>query len=176
VDENTLWIPISKVPENQRVGLRADMAARRVRYRYLDAAPFKTASDENQPAPPRKYVERDPGAAFWHCARINWTWSAAVAGSVVISGLEVRLDGASVVAVAAKKVPYAENQRWKELVRAEFKRRRASGIIAKDATLAGTARELVKWLKTKHDITKSWQAVQGSLPARSKWPIVSLKV
>jgi hypothetical protein len=172
VDENTLWIPISKVPENQRDGLRADMAARRVRYRYLDAAGFKAATDENQPSPQRQYVERDPGAAFWRYARINWTWSAAVAGSVAISGLEVRIDGE--IAAAAKKVPYAEHRRFKGLVLAEFKRLCASGGIAKDATLEGIARQLAKDMTTKHGISRSWQTVQGMLPARSKWP--ALKV
>jgi hypothetical protein len=170
MDENTLWIPISKVPENQRDGLRADMAARRVRYRYLDAASFKAASSEEQPSPPRKYVESDPGAAFWHCANINWTWSTAVAGPLAICGLEVRLDDESPV---AEKAPYAANREWKEFALKEFERLRASGGITKRTTLESVARQIATWLETTHKISRSWQSVQGVLPSRRSWPAAS---
>jgi hypothetical protein len=170
VDENTLWIPISKVPEKQRDELRADMAAGRIRYRYLDAASFKAASAEDQPSPPRTYIERDPGVAFWRYALINWTWSTALAGPVAICGLEVRLDGES---TAAEKAPYAANRKWRELALKEFERLRASGGITKRTTLESVARQIATWLETTHKISRSWQSVQGVLPSRRSWPAAS---
>jgi hypothetical protein len=165
VDENILWIPISKVPEKQRDELRADMAAGRIRYRYLDAASFKATSDEDQPSPRRTYLELNPGVAFWRCARINWTWSTAVAGPVVICGLEVRLDGESTAAEVAKE-PHALSKKWKALVRAEFETRHAAGAF-RDRRNA--AKELQKWLEKAHGIGVSWYAVQNELPLRRSW-------
>jgi hypothetical protein len=166
VDENTLWIPISKVPENQRDGLRADMVAGHVRYRYLDAQNFEAAADENQPPRPRKYIESDPGAAFWHCANINWTWSAAVAGSVVISGLEVRIDGES-TAVKITEEPHARSKKWKALVRTEFEARRAAGTVR---SLRAEAPSLQKWLKKAHNIEISAKTIQNELTPRRSCP------
>jgi hypothetical protein len=167
VDENTLWIPISKVPENQRDELRADMVAGRVRYRYLDAQNFEAAVDENQPPRPRKYIERDPGAAFWHCANINWTWSAAVAGSVVISGLEVRIDGESTAAENTEE-PHARSKKWKALVRTEFETRLAAGVVR---SIRDEAPSLQKWLKKTHNIECRPKTIQNELtPRRSQCP------
>jgi hypothetical protein len=166
VDENTLWIPISKVPEKQRDELRADMVAGRVRYRYLDAATFKAASDENQPASPRNYIERDPGAAFWHCARINWTWSAAVAGSVVISGLQVGIGGES-TATEVTEEPHARSKKWKALVRTEFEGRLAAGTVR---SIRDEAPSLQKWLKKTHNIECRPKTIQNELTPRRSCP------
>jgi hypothetical protein len=160
MDENTFWVPISKVPENQRDELRTDMVAGRVRFRYLNAASFRAAIDENQPPPPRQYVESDPGAAFWHCARINWTWSTAVAGSVVISGLEVRIDGGFATE------PHASSRLWKALIHTEFESRLNGGEFH---TRKGMAIDLQKWLQETHNIQITYYTIQNELPPRRSW-------
>src|SRR5580692_3130857 len=94
MDEDSLWIPVNKIPQDRREAAYADMAAERVQYRYRDPQSFKADLREDQPPPPRVYIYRKLGAAFWLVARINWTWSTVVAGPMTVYGLEIKLDGA----------------------------------------------------------------------------------
>lgn len=105
MNEDSLWIPVSKIPQDRREAAYADMAAERVLYRYRDPRSFTADLREDQPSPPRIYIYRKLDAAFWLVARINWAWSTAVAGPMTVYGLEIKLDGAAAesCAVAASQ-------------------------------------------------------------------------
>jgi hypothetical protein len=128
------------------------------------------------PPPPSQRLQPDwcyggLSEVFWRVARTNNNFGVAVAGDLVVNGVEILIRGPTIETSATPtKLPQ------KELLAKEVARRKAAGEKV-PATCAELARDLERWMVARAKSDKSikplnWRTLVNYLPKWKLWPVL----